>query len=347
MFFKKNTNRIGVSIGSSSVKVAELKKSGKGYSLVHFGVVQLPEEAIQNKEIVSPASVVEALKGIVAEMNIKGRTVVTALSGSSVIVKKIYVEPSSSKTLDDAMLWEVEQYVPFEIHEVAFDYQVVNKAGPEGKMEVVLVACKQNMIDSYQSLFKEAGLMANIVDLDLFALQNVFELNYEQSAPVALIDIGATSLKMIILANGQPLFTREVAVGGKMLTNEIKKHLNLTYQEAELLKIDAQSSNQLPQEVSDLMHVMSENLASEIKRSLDFYAASNSSFPIHSVYLSGGTSRLPQLTQITEEVVGVPVQLLNPFQVLQYDPKVFHDDYIQAISSIAAIPIGLALRGFA
>jgi len=341
------STQIGVSIGTSSVKIAELQKVGKkGYSLVHFGVAQLPDEAINNREIVNHMAVVDALKGLVSQLKLKGKSVVTSLSGASVIVKKILLEQTPKKELDDAILWEAEQYVPFDINQVAFDYQVMNKNGPEGKMEIMLVACKKPIIDSYRAVLKDAGLNSRIIDIDVFALQNSYESNYPTDQPVALVDFGASSLKLTICANGQPIFTRDSAVGGRVLTAEIQKHLNLNYQEAELLKIDGNTQSQVPQEVADLMHVMSENFAAEVKRSIDFYGASNTGSPISKVLLAGGSCRLPSLPKMIEDAIGVSVELLNPFANVSYDAKIFTPDYINAISSIAAVPVGLALRGF-
>lgn len=347
MFGFGATTQIGVSIGSSSVKIAELKKMGKkGYSLVHFGVAQLPDEAISNREIVNHMAVVDALKGLVSQLKLKGKGVVTSLSGASVIVKKILLEQTPKKELDDAILWEAEQYVPFDMNQVALDYQVMNKNGPEGKMEIMLVACKRAIIDSYKAVLKDAGLNTRIIDIDVFALQNSFESNYPADQPVALVDLGASSLKLSICVNGQPIFTRDSAVGGRLLTSEIQKHLNVSYQEAELLKIDGNSQGQVPQEVADLMHVTSENFASEVKRSIDFYTASNTGTPISKVLLAGGSCRLPSLPKLIEDAVGTSVELMNPFANISYDSKIFTQDYINAVSSIAAVPVGLALRGF-
>ncbi|MEW6056511.1 MAG: type IV pilus assembly protein PilM [Bdellovibrionota bacterium] len=338
--------QIGVSIGSSSVKIAELKKSGKSYSLEHFGVAQLQDEAISNREIINHMAVVDSVRGLVDQLKIKGRSVITSLSGAFVIVKKILLEQTSMKELGDAILWEAEQYVPFDINEVVYDYQLLNKNGPEGKMEIMLVACKRATIESYQAVLKDAGLTTSTIDVDLFALQNAFEFNYSPDSTVALVDIGASSLKLVICSGGQPTFTRDTAIGGRALTAEIQKHLNLSYQEAELLKIDGNAEGQVPQEVADLIHVTCENFAAEIKRSLDFYAASNVGAPVSMVLLAGGCSKLPNLTGIVQATSGIATQLINPFTKISYDAKIFNQDYIDAISGMAAIPVGLALRGF-
>lgn len=347
MFFGGST-QIGVSIGTSSVKIAELKKSGKGYVLTHFGVAQIPEGAIVNREILNHMAVVDAVKGLVAQLKLKGKQVVTSLSGAAVIIKKIFLEPTPASELEDAILWEAEQYIPFDINEVVFDYHLINKSGPEGKMEIVLVAVKRAIIDSYTAVLKDAGLSARIVDCDLFALQNAFESNYQvEQGTMALVDVGAASTKFAICTGGVPVYTRDSAVGGKDLTSEIQRHLNLNYQEAEILKIDGASQGQLPQEVADLMHVASENIAAEIKRSVDFYVASNVGNSVSYLMLAGGASRLPNLSKTLEDSLGVPVQLLNPFNTIGADPKLFTQDYLNVISGLAGVPVGLALRGFA
>jgi type IV pilus assembly protein PilM len=340
--------QIGVSIGTSSIKVAELKKAGKSYLLSHFGVAQLPEGAIVNREIMNHQAVVDALKGLVTQLKLKGKPVCTSLSGAAVIIKKILIEQTPSNELEDAILWEAEQYIPFDINEVVFDYQLINKNGPEGKMEIVLVAVKRAIIDSYVAAITDSGLKPKIMDCDLFALQNSFEANYAQEqGAIALVDIGAASTKFTICVGGLPIYTRDAAIGGKDLTAEIQRHLNLSYQEAEVLKIDGAAQGQLPQEVVELMHMASENISAEIKRSIDFYVASNSGSSVSFVMLAGGASRLPNLSKVVEDSVGLPVQLLNPFNTLTADTKLFTQDYLQVVSGIAAVPVGLALRGFA
>ena len=347
MFFG-GSNQIGVSIGTSSVKIAEIKKSGKSYTMTHFGIAQLPEGAIINREILNHMAVTDALKSLVSQLKIKGKQVTLSLSGAAVIIKKILLAPTAAQELEDAILWEAEQYVPFDINEVIFDYQILNKNGPEGKMEILLVTVKKALLDSYMAVIKDAGLNPKIVNVDFFAIQDTFEANYpDDQMAVALVDIGAASTKFSICIGGVPVYTRDAAIGGRDLTSEIQRHLNLTYQEAEILKIDGNTQGQLPQEVSDLMHVAAENIAGEIKRSIDFYVASNTGNTVNYVLLSGGCSRLPNLAKAVEDALGLPVQLLNPFANVGYDSKIFSADYLDAISSMAAVPVGLALRGFA
>ncbi len=340
-----SSTQIGVSIGTSSVKIAVLKKSGKRVSLEHFGVSPLADQAIVNREITNHMAVVDAIRGIAQELSIKGKSVIVGLSGSAVIVKKILIDQTSDKELEDAIIWEAEQYIPFDINEVVFDFEVVNRNGPEGKMEVILVACKKAIVESYQGAIKDAGLRTETVDVDMFALQNCYEFNYPQDSTVALVDIGAASIKMLICGDGQPYFSRDATVGGRNLTEDIMKHLNLSFQEAEMLKIDGNNKGEMPVEVAELVNVTNENLASEIKRSVDFYTASNQGSSLGYILLSGGSARLHGLAKTIEEVTGLPTTVLNPFTEISCNPKYFTDESIDSIMGVAAIPVGLALRG--
>jgi len=335
---------VGLSVGSSSIKLVELKKSRKTYKLAHFGIVQLPEDAIVNREITNQIAVVESLKTLVGQLKLKNKSVCSSLSGNSVIIKRMELEVPNIKELQDQVFWEAEQYLPFDVSEVVMDFELLSKT-KDNRVDVLLVAVKTTVLDSYMSCIMDGGLKPKIMDVDFFALSNAYELNYpsEPSEAVALVDIGASSLKIAIVHEGVPVFTKEAVLGGRNLTAEIQKHLNLSYADAETLKIGGQG-NEMPQEVSDLMSIMSENFAGEIKRALDFYNASASEAPISSVLLSGGSSKISELSKVVEETVGLPTQMMNPFNAISYDPSVFTEDYIQAVAPVAAIPIGLALR---
>lgn len=335
---------VGLCIGASSIKLVELKKSGKHWQLLHFGMIQLPEQAIENSEIINAIAVVESLKSLISQIRLKNRSVCTSFSGSSMIVKRMTLDVPDMKQLQDQVFWEAEQYIPFDVSEVVMDYQVISKT-KDKKADVLIVAVKRGVLDSYMACIEDAGLKPKIVDTDYFALQNAFEANYptQPTEAVALVDIGSSSMKTAVVQGGLPLFTKDSAIGGRNLTQDIQRHLNLSYSDAETLKV-ASDFNQLPQEVHELMHVMSENLASEIKRSLEFYNASALGAPVSYVLLSGGGAKLPNLSKAVEETVGLPSQMMNPFNAITYDTSVFTEEYIQAIAPFAVIPIGQAIR---
>jgi type IV pilus assembly protein PilM len=261
-----------------------------------------------------------------------------------VIIKRMNLEVQHARDIQDQVFWEAEQYLPFEVSEVVMDYHLISRA-KDSKTDVLLVAVKRAVLEAYMACVSDSGLKPRVVDVDFFAMQNLFEANYptNPSEAVAVVDIGAASLKVVVVHEGVPVFTKDAAVGGRNLTAEIQRQLNLSYVDAETLKIDGQA-NGMPQEVSDLMHVMAENFAIEIKRALEFYNASAVGAPVSFVLLTGGSAKLPDLSRVVEASVGLPVQLANPFNAITYDPAVFTPDYIQAIAPLAAVPVGLALR---
>ena len=335
---------VGLSIGTSSIKIVELKKSGKVWKLLHFGMVQLPDEVIVNREIVNQVAVVDAIKTLCSQIKLKNKNVCTSLSGTSLIIKRMQLEVPNMKELQEQVFWEAEQYLPFDVTEVVMDFQMLSRS-KDSKTDVLLVAVKRSVLDTYMACIEEAGLKPKIVDVDFFALQNLYEANYplNPSEAVAIVDIGASALKISVVQAGVPVFTKDAAIGGRNLTSEIQRHLNLSFNDAETLKIGGQGVA-LPQEVSELMHVASENFAGEIKRALDFYNASAAGAQVSYVLLAGGSAKIPGLSKLVEDQVGRPVQLANPFNSISYDPAVFTQDYMAAVAPIAAVPIGLAIR---
>jgi len=334
---------IGLSIGSSSIKLVELKKGKSGWKLLHFGMVALPQDCIVNREIVNPVAITESLKTLLSQVRLQSRQVCISLSGNAVILKRMQLEVPNMKELQDQVFWEAEQYLPFDVSEVVMDYQLLSK-GKDGNADVLLIAVKRSILDAYMACVEDAGLEPSVVDLDFFALQNAFEANYplQPGESAVVVDIGATATKLVVVKDGVPVFTKDSALGGQNLTADIQKHLKLSFADAEALKTGAGGT--VPQEVSDLMNVMSENLGREIKRTLDFYSASSSGAPITYVILAGGAAKIPGLSRAVEEAVQLPTQVMNPFNAVSYDPAVFTQEYVNSIGPIAAVPIGLALR---
>lgn len=336
---------VGLSIGTSSIKIVELKRAGKSWKLLHFGVVQLPEDAIVNRDIVNAIAVTDSIKTLTAQIKLQNKSVCTSLSGTSLIIKRMMLEVPKMKELQDQVFWEAEQYLPFDISEGVIDFQVLSRT-KDFKTDILLIAVRRTILDSYMDCVSNAGLRPKIVDVDFFALQNLYEANYPSnpSEAVAIVDIGASALKFVVVHAGVPVFTKDSAIGGRNLTAEIQKHLSLSFLDAETLKTGAGTEGSTPQEVSDLIQVMGENFATEIKRAVDFYNASSSGAPVAYILLAGGSSKIPGLSKTVEDGVGLPTQLINPFNSISYDPAIFTQEYLESIGPLAAIPIGLALR---
>jgi len=334
---------VGLSIGSSSIKLVELKKSGKSWRLESWGVVQLPTDALSHREIVNSIAVVDSLKALVGSLKLKSKQVCTALSGPSMMIKRLPLEVPNMKELQDQVFWEAENYIPFDQSDLVMDFEILSKS-KDNRVDVMLVAAKRTVVDSFMGAISDSGLTPKIIDADFFALQNVYETNYPLSSgeAVALVDIGADGTKIVVLSDGVPVFTKDSALGGSTLTAEIQRQMGLSFEDAESLKVGGHGG--MPQEVLDILRVGSENIATEIKSALNYYSASSVGAPLGPIYLSGGSSLVPGLQGIVEELTGRPVQYLNPFNSIAVDPAQFSEDYLRSIAPLAVVPLGLALR---
>ena len=345
----KSKLALGLDIGSSSVKLVQLKEKKGGYALQAFGVSRLPPETIVDGALMNSAAVVQAIQELLAEHKVKARDAAIGVRGHSVIIKKISLPRMTQDELDESIQWEAEQYIPFDVKDVNIDTQILTPAADAaGQMDVLLVAAKKDMINDYTSVCAEAGLLAAVVDVDAFAVQNAFETSYDLAAgeTVVLINVGASVSNINILAGGTTTFTRDVTLGGNTFTEEIQKQLNISYDEAEALKVGGQGETDavVPQEVERVIQGVAEQLAGEIQRSLDFYAATAADNRIARVYLSGGTARIPALFKLIEQRAGVPVEVLNPFKSIEIDHKKFDPMLLTQSAASAAVAVGLALR---
>ncbi|MFL5351120.1 type IV pilus assembly protein PilM, partial [Archangium sp.] len=279
------------------------------------------------------------------------REVAIGVSGHSVIIKKIPMPRMTQEELEESIQWEAEQYIPFDVKDVNIDTQILSSGADDatGQMDVLLVAAKKDMINDYTTVVSESGLQPVVVDVDAFAVQNMFASNYDvpDKETVVLINAGASVVNINIISNGITVFTRDVTIGGNQFTEEIQKQLNVSYEEAEALKIGGtrgDSDAVVPQEVERVLLSVAEQVAGEIQRSLDFYAGTAVDANFTKVYLSGGTAKIPALFKTIETRVGVPVEILNPFRKIDVDNRKFDPAFIMEVAPMAAVAVGLALR---
>jgi len=238
VLFRKSKNLVGLDIGSSAVKLVELKDvKGGGYRLVKSGLETLSPEAIVDGAIMDASLVVDTVNRLVSTANVRNQDFGTSVSGHSVIVKKISLPAMSPEELAESIRWEAEQYVPFDINDVNLDY-VVLESGAGDTMDVLLVAVKKDKIGDYTSVISQAGRNPMLVDVDAFALQNAFEANYsiEAGRIVALVNLGASVTNVNILSGSNTIFWRDISFGGNQYTDAIQKQLSLSFDQAESLK---------------------------------------------------------------------------------------------------------------
>lgn len=342
-------NALGLDIGSSSIKMTQVKETGKGVHLLTFDMAMLPPEAVVDGALMNFTAIVEKLRELVAVNKVKNRTCALGISGHSVIIKKISLPEMTPQELDESIQWEAEQYIPFDIKDVNVDVQILNPKASQGQMDVLLVAAKKDVINDYVSVCSEAGLTPVCVDVDTFCVQNMFELNYGFPAneTIALINIGASVININIISNGITTFTRDISMGGSMLTEEIQKQLNVSYEEAEHYKTGGHenvSSSAVFREIMKLSERVAEVLVTEIQRSFDFFSATSINADLSRIYLCGGSAQMPSLIRFLEKRLEVPVEMVNPFKNVIIDSKRFDLDLLQRMAPLAAVSVGLALR---
>ena len=339
-------NLIGVDIGSSSIKLAELKEGRRGQrTLVRFGYHPLPPQTVVDGHVMNSGAVVEGLEKLFHK--VKRRDVALRASGHSVIIKKITMPLMTPAELAEQINWEAEQHIPFDLAEVHIDYQVLHQRVDQGQMDVLLVAAKREEISDLTNIAVEARLRPKVVDLDAFTVQNVFEVGYGTPMPeetVVLIHVGHTLTTINILADGTTAFTRDIANGGASLTEEIQRQLGISQEEAEAYKLGGDGRGIVPKEVPDIINQVVDGLAGEIQRSLDFYLATSGDRDISRIYVSGGTANVQSLLDAIGARANVGVERLDPLRVAAPDAKNVDPMVLQGRTCQAVVAVGLALR---
>ena len=348
--FSKSTHTIGLDIGSSSVKLAELEQDKKegNWHLRNFGLAALPPEAIVDGAVMNTNVIVDAIRELIGVHKIKTKDVAVSVAGHSVIIKRINLPLMTSEELDESIQWEAEQYIPFDINDVNIDVQILSEEGDEaGQMEVLLVAARKDLINEYVSIIQEAGLNPAIVDVDAFAVENMFNLNYDAlGSTVALVNIGASNVNINVLQDGVTAFTRDVGIGGRQFTEEIQRALNISYEEAEAMKVgggEEDATSVVPEEIENVLAQASDNLSTEIHRSLDFHLSASST-ELTRVYLSGGAARTPGLARSIQERTGTHIEIVDSFRSIEIDEREFNPNFLRDVAPQAGVAVGLALR---
>ncbi len=346
--FASKKNVIGIDVGTSAVKFVRLLESRGTYSLENIGIMPLAPETIVDNTIMDSTAVVQAIRNLLSAMKVKTKQVATSISGHSVIIRKITLPVMSQTELESSIQWEAEQYIPFDVSEVNLDFQILGEDPKDpSQMNVVLVAAKKDFVDDYSAVFTEAGLEPMVMDVDCFAVENMFDYNYGfvENEIIALIDLGATATSVNVMRGNTSVFTRDIQVGGNLLNDELQKRLGLSSENAEIAKLgDAEIADVDPESVNEVLGDAIENLVHEVQRSLDFFAANSSEDKISKVFLTGGLSSSERIIKALENRLGIVVTKVDPFRNLKINEKEFDRDYLDAIGPMFSVATGLAMR---
>lgn len=344
---KRSRATVALDIGSNIVKCLRIDRSGETPLLTHFAMVDLLPEAIVEGEIMDRDMVIEAVRECVGRAGVPETKVVSAIGGRSVIVKKILMDKMTAADAKEAILWEAEQHVPFDIDDISLDFQIVKDDVGADQMEILLVAARKETIAQHAELLRDAQLDPLVIDVHSFAVQNCFEQmsGGVSKDVVGLLNIGGDVTNMCIVQNGVPYFTRDLTVGTNRFVEEFQKNLGMNDDDARRMVADPASNPDVtPEQLLDVVTNVAEELNTGIERSLSFLRTSGDAETIDRLVLTGGGGRFPGLAEFLKERHEIPVEYGDPLGAIDYDPDLFEQTNIERISPLLAVGVGLGLR---
>ena len=349
---KRSQNKkalVGLDIGSSSIKAVELQGRNGDLSLVNLGWENVQPDSIVDGQIMELNAVSNVIANIFRDQKIKTERIAAGVSGHSVIVKNVVVPKMSEEELAESFTWHAEEHLPFDIADVSLDYQVTGSTADA--LSVLMAACKRERVASLKQAIQLAGKQPAVIDVDAFALQNCYEVNYQPQPGqiVALLNIGASTININILNGANSVFTRDVSVGGNQYTQLLQKELGLTFEQAEGVKRGMPLPDDAAEKrsVQPILETVSDILALEIQKTLDFYrtTAEEGNSGVQKILLSGGGAKLPGFADYLSKRFEMPVEMFDPFRHIQVDASRFDPDYMREVVPEMAVAVGLALRG--
>ncbi len=344
MFFSSK-KILGLDLGTSSIKIAELKLNKGTATLENFASIPTPQAALSNGDITDTFVIGEAVKTLHKDRKFSRKGVCIGMWGTTAIVKKITMPKSDPKNLKDQIKYEAQQYLPFDISQVTLEHHVLPFSSSADQLDILIVAGQNDSISKYLEVAAYADLKCSIVDVSCLALANIFEFNYGKfNEPVGLFNFGSTSTQFVVVFQGEVIFARDIPVGGFHFTNEISKNMGLTLEEAESLKLSQAEQADVPENTRTFMNMALDYVTEEVRNSIDFYASSNPDFYISKFFHTGGASLTHGLVDHLAESLKTPFEPLNPMIKIRPGNKKFSPDYLEQISPFVSISLGLALR---
>lgn len=342
LFGRKKTT-VGLDIGSGLIKVAVMDHSKPEPELIKVAIVPLLADAIVEGEIMDPGIVSEAITACLAAAGVTDREVVTAVGGRDVIIKKIQIERVKEQQARELMRWEAEQHVPFDMESVELDFQILDPDGDGMEMNVLLVVAKRELVEAKLLVLSDAGLTPTVVDVDAFALHNAFEVNYPSAMTgvVALVNIGHEVTNINILDEGVPILTRDITVGTRRFREDLQKDRGLSPDDAAAL---IQGYDRSPH-LDAVIEGRGEEIAVGVERAAAFLTSSSrSAGALRAVYLCGGGSRIPGLSETLGTRLRLRVDQANPLTNLRVRAGALESLVADEVAPLLMLPIGLALR---
>lgn len=340
---------VGLDIGAHSIKVCELSGAPGKLKLDKFSILKLSEAALIEDEFQKPQEITDAVANAMKAAGIKSKMVCMGVFGPNTMTKRLNVPEGSREEIEDHIVWEAEQYITFGADESMIDFHIIGDNEGGGK-DAIVAAAKNDVIEDFEEILKPLNITAKIVDLNVLALSNSFEEyagdNLEEySQGTLLLDFGAQTTKIVVYKRGAPIFTKEIAVGGGLVTEEIQRQMGVSYEEAEDLKTTMDENGNYPEEILKIINAQVDEQLAEVRRNINFYVTQGSAEKVNHCFVSGGSSLLPGLMDKLSVVAGVPVERLDIFSVVKVDEDKLGYS-LEHLTAVAPIVVGLAMRKF-
>ena len=342
---------LGLDITTSSVKLIELSKSGETYRVEAFAAEATPVNAVNEKAIVDAQVVGEAVRRAVKRSGARSRDAAVAISGDAAITKTIQLPASfNDNELEGQVALQADQYIPFPMEEVSYDFEVIGPTEHDPDMiDVLLVATRTENVEQRQAAVEAAGLKAVIVDVEAFAVENACRLLRHQMPEegighnIAVMDFGASSTTFSVLRDLKVMYTRDFAFGGQQLTEEIMRTYGLTLEEAGRAKKEGGlPSNYEP----EILEPFIDDMTQQVSRSLQFFLASgtNREQP-EQLLICGGCANIPGVADVIGSRVSIPTQVGNPLGMMKISSRARSQGVMKDATALLTA-CGLALRSF-
>ena len=347
--FSGTKKLVALDIGSNSLKLAEILTTSHGHILNRFRQIPVPSGVFVDGVLEDAGALSSLVKELFRNSGCKGKGIVTSLSGSSVIMKKVTLAQMEEADLRDLIRDEAGKYLPFDnMDDVNYDFQILgdNEYNPN-QMDVIIVAAKKADVSSYLDAITAAGQTVMIMDVDSFALETMYEENYnfEDNEIVVIVNIGASLTNINVIKGGMSIFTRDFTIAGNSITEGLQERYHVSVEEAERMKIEgAPGSEQDNMDLRNVILECAEPICSEIERSVDYFRSTFGGDYIKHVYLSGGSSRIVGLNNHLSQRLNIETELINPLLKIGYNKKNIDAAKLESIKTIGAVAIGLGLR---
>jgi len=346
MFFF-NKQLLGLDMGSFYLKAARLVKSGRKYRLKRFGVIPIPVNTVVDGSIMNTYEMNDAIKTLLTKEHLTDKYCAISIAGHGIISRIVNMPQVPPAEFKKALRVEIETHIPHDINEIYYD-GIRTGVIEDNKERVILIAARQDLVSDFMQVAQMAGIRPMSVEIDASALANIFEVNYpeEMANTLAILNVGASKVNIVILSKGIVSFFRDIPNGGNFITEEITRRLKVSFQQAESLKSGEQSSDDsiLPQQVEEVVADVAKTMVSDIQRVFDYYTNINPEDKIQKIFITGGTTRSHTFVTTLKSLLAVPVEKMNPFKEIVVPPSVMDHDQMEADTSIAAVSLGLALR---